>query len=249
MKRKRLSLVLGVISGILCAICVLAYTQSVQGEAESLRAEALERYGGDQVEVCVATRDIAAGEEISSSNVEMQLWVADLLPQGAVTSLQEIAGKTLGSPIYAGEVVTTRRLSSGESTLVEVPEGMSVLSVPVQDVQAIGGSVTVGMQVDLYATGATGTDLLVSRALVMMSSAVDEDGQLTGSTTWVTLAIPPESVQEVVTASQMLELYLVLPGTDLDTTDDQGLDIQESPDEADETDSTIQSTVQEGEDL
>ena len=246
MKRKRLPLVLGIVCGVLCAVCVFAYTQSVQGEAEALRAEALARYGGDQIEVCVATRDIAAGEEISSSNVEMQLWVAELLPQGAVTSLQELAGKTLGSPIYAGEVVITQRLSSGESELTEVPEGMSVLSVPVKDVQAIGGSVTVGMQVDLYATGSIGTSLLVSEALVVMSSAVDEDGQLTGSTTWVALAIPPESVQEVITASQMLELYLVLPGTDVAVTEDQGLDIQESPDETDEADE-IGSTLQEGE--
>lgn len=33
------------------------------------RAEALERYGGDQVEVCVAKRDLAAGEVVDASAV------------------------------------------------------------------------------------------------------------------------------------------------------------------------------------
>ena len=41
----------GAICGVLCALCVLGYTQSVRGEAERARADALARYGGDQVEV------------------------------------------------------------------------------------------------------------------------------------------------------------------------------------------------------
>ena len=44
------------------------------------RADALARYGGDQVEVCVAKRDIAAGETVDSGAIETRLWVADLLP-------------------------------------------------------------------------------------------------------------------------------------------------------------------------
>ena len=39
----------GAICGVLCALCVLGYTQSVRGEAERARADALARYGGDQV--------------------------------------------------------------------------------------------------------------------------------------------------------------------------------------------------------
>ena len=60
----------GAICGVLCALCVLGYTQSVRGEAERARADALARYGGDQVEVCVAKRDIAAGETVDSGAIE-----------------------------------------------------------------------------------------------------------------------------------------------------------------------------------
>ena len=74
----------GAICGVLCALCVLGYTQSVRGEAERARADALARYGGDQVEVCVAKRDIAAGETVDSGAIETRLWVADLLPPEAV---------------------------------------------------------------------------------------------------------------------------------------------------------------------
>ena len=52
MKRNRTAFA-GIVCGFLCAACVLAYTQGVRGEAEAARAEALARYGGEQLEVCV----------------------------------------------------------------------------------------------------------------------------------------------------------------------------------------------------
>ena len=56
--------------GVACAVCVAAFMASVQGKADADRAEALARYGGEQAEVCVATRDIAAGERVDLSAVE-----------------------------------------------------------------------------------------------------------------------------------------------------------------------------------
>ena len=35
--------------GLCCALCVALYLASVRGEVDAARAEALERYGGDQV--------------------------------------------------------------------------------------------------------------------------------------------------------------------------------------------------------
>ena len=55
-------MVAGIACGVLCAACVLAYLTSVRGEADAARAEALARYGGEQVEVCVARRDVAAAD-------------------------------------------------------------------------------------------------------------------------------------------------------------------------------------------
>ena len=66
--------------GLCCALCVALYLASVRGEVDAARAEALERYGGDQVEVCVAKRDLAAGEVVDASAVVTKMWVADLLP-------------------------------------------------------------------------------------------------------------------------------------------------------------------------
>ena len=58
MKRSRTTII-GIACGLACAACVFAYAQGVRGEADAARAEALARYGGEQLEVCVAKRDIA----------------------------------------------------------------------------------------------------------------------------------------------------------------------------------------------
>lgn len=204
------TLLLGILSGLLCAAAVFLFMQSVQGEAVAARAEALSRYGGEQIEVCVATRDIAPGENIDASNVATKLWLVDLLPEEAIGSFSDISGKQVASSIYAGEVVSLRRFET-ERKDFEPPEGLSVLSVPAQDVQSIGGNLKAGMSIDVYATG-TSTDLVAHNVLVLATNveAVNEEAE--NSLSWVTLALPPESVQEVITASQTMELYFVLPG-------------------------------------
>lgn len=199
-----------VVCGIACAACVLAYTQGVRGEAAAERAEALGRYGGEQVEVCVAKRDIAAGQTVEQSSVETRLWVADLLPEGAVRTASDVVGKKASSTVFSGEVLSDRRFRESGSQL-DVPEGTTALSVPAKDVQAVGGAVSAGSRVDAYATGGTSTDLLARDVLVLATSAGSESGLSDAKVSWVTIAVSPDSVQEIVAASQKAELYFSLP--------------------------------------
>ena len=55
MKRGALA---GLLSGVLCAGCIFAYSVQVREEADDARIEAMQRYGGEQVDVLVATKDI-----------------------------------------------------------------------------------------------------------------------------------------------------------------------------------------------
>lgn len=208
--------------GLCCAVCVGLYLAGVKDEADEARAQALARYGGDQIEVCVASRDLAAGEVVESGAMATKLWVADLLPEGAVTDPAQIVGQRLGSPIYRGEVVCIRRTEASGSEL-SVPEGMAALSVPTRPVQAVGGSVEPGMVVDVYATGPAATSRLVAGALVLASSAVSEGAAGASQMAWITLAIQPERVQEVVAAAQNLELYFALPPEGAPTDDGEAV--------------------------
>ena len=208
MKRNKTAVV-GVVCGVLCAVCVFAYTQSVKGEADQARRDALARYGGDQVEVCVAKRDIAAGETVDSSAVETRLWVADLLPAEAVCSANEVVGTKASSMLLAGEVLSKRRFQS-DSSSIDVPDGQ----VAAKDVQAVGGAVAAGSLVDVYATGGSDTQALARGVRVLATSA--GDGQTAGSNSakvsWVTVAVDADRAEEMVAAAQKTELYFTLPG-------------------------------------
>lgn len=209
MKRSK-SMIAGIACALGCMVCVGLYMGQVDAEAQAYRREAMERYGGEQTEVCVASRDIAAGETIGDSAVETRTWLAALLPEGAVASPAEVVGRQAGSSILEGEVVTAKRLEASQAAL-QVPDGLVAVSVPAREVQAIGGALAPGMRADVYAIGATSTSKLLSEALIVATSA--SSAELSGSSaiSWVTLAVSPSAVQELVAAAQNLELYFVLP--------------------------------------
>ena len=197
--------------GAVCAVCVAVFMASVQGQADAARAEALARYGGEQVEVCVATRDIASGERIDLSAVESKLWVADLLPEGAFQTTGDAVGKVATSSILKGEVITAKRFESTRDTL-DVPAGKEAVSVPAKAVQAVGGAVRPGMSVDVYAAGDTTTAAIAKSVLVLATSVGDSGSIVSSDSGWITLAVAPEKVQEIIAASNKTSLYFVLPG-------------------------------------
>lgn len=217
--KKRKSVILCVSCGFLCAVCVFIYTQSVRAEAEDTRNAALARYGGEQIEVCVAKRDIAAGEKIDSSCYELKLWLADLLPDDAVRNSNDILGKQLTSSIVSGEVITSKRFQDSAVSL-EVPAGLSAVSVPAKDVSAVGGAINAGMHIDVYATGNISTSLIAHNVLVLATSTTFSEGSST-SVTWITLAVEPSSVQELVAASQTTTLYFVLPSEEAENSNEK----------------------------
>lgn len=206
------SAIVGLACGLLCAACVGLYVAQVDEGLARARSEDLARYGGEQVEVCVARRDLAAGETVTESDIEMKSWVASLLPEGAVTDKSEAVGRQLASAVLSGEVVSARRFGSDDAAL-DVPEGFSAVSVPACGVQAVGGALRPGMRVDLYAVGSASTTQVLSGALVLESSAMDSGAGVVSSSNeaWVTLAVEPQKVQELVTAVSNLDLYFALP--------------------------------------
>lgn len=207
--RSSKSLIVGIVSACLCAGCVFAYLTLVNEQVDQARAESLARYGGDQLVICVAKRTIAAGETITDSMLENQTWVADLLPEGVLASSEEVVGKEVSAAIYAGEPIVANRLGSSTVTL-EVPDGFTAVSVPARKVQAVGGSLSSGMYVDVYATGSSATTLLLSHSLILATS-LEQSSSSSDSVAWIVLAVEPEHVQELIAAAENLELSFALP--------------------------------------
>lgn len=207
--KRRRSLILGMASGALCALCVGLYVSDVDRNAAAAQAEILSQYGGEQIDVCVAKHDIAAGETISDSDIESRTWVVTLLPANAVTDRKDAIGKQVGSTILAGEVISSSRFGF-ESDALDVPEGMVGISVPSRDVQSVGGAVRPGILVDVYAVGSSSTVRLASSVQVLATSLESSQGS-SGSSAWVTIAVEPSKVQELVSAAENLEIYFTMP--------------------------------------
>ena len=207
----------GIACALACALCVFGYTQSVRGEADRVRADALAKYGGDQVEVCVATCDIPAGETLSASSVEMRSWLVSMLPDQAVTSAKQVVGKQVTSPIMAGEVISTKRFGTLSSSF-EVPAGMVAVSVSAKEVQAVGGALKPGACVDVYSVGASGVNLISQGVSVLATSSFDGSGTESGAVlSWVVLAVKPTAVADLIAAEERTQLYFALTGEALAT--------------------------------
>ena len=218
MKRTKLWIV-GIACGVLCAICVFMYLQDAGAQVDAARAEALERFGGEQVEVCVAKRDIAAGEVVDAAAFEKRMWVTALLPDDPLTQDSDVLGKQVTSTVLKGEVLTSRRFEESSSS-IEVPGELTAVSVPARDVQTVGGAIRPGT-------------LIAHSVLVLATNASSSPKSGSDSVSWVTLALDPSNVQEIVSVAQSSELYFTLPGEDVpEPTVSKSLDANEGQKES-----------------
>ncbi len=115
----------------------------------------------------------------------------------------------MGSTILTGEVVSSSRFGFDNAS-IEVPDGLVAVSVPTREVQAVGGALEAGMSADVYSVGATTTSRIAQGAQVLATSA-GADRSVSASDSWVTLAVQPAIVQELVTAVENAQIYFVLP--------------------------------------
>ena len=203
-------LLLSVGTGLMAAALAWGYGSLVRAEAEQAQREVLAAYGGDLVVACVASRDIEPGEVLDEANVQEEEWVASLLPKDAATSLEEVVGERATTSIPTRAVLNPVYFEQDERA-IEVPEGMVAVSVPSDEERSVGGAVTPGDAVDVYVSNAGVADLLC-RAQVIDTSARAEKTE-NSSIAWVTLAVEPERVAEVLAATAKGTISLVLPGT------------------------------------
>ncbi|WP_291288531.1 Flp pilus assembly protein CpaB [Enorma sp.] len=232
--KRGVRLAISVASGILAFALASWYGASIRAEAARERQELLAAYGGDVVSVCVATRDVDAGELIDEGDIELTEWVAGLLPADSATSIDEVVGKRATSNIPARAVLCPAYFQERGGTL-EVPEGMVAVSVPVDSAHAVGGTLACGDTVDVYLAG-TGIADRVCRAQVIATSA-DETGGTSVDLSWVTVAVAPDRVSELLAATAKGSVSLVVPGSDV-----EGLD-EEASSDADEARETERSEV------
>ncbi len=208
--------IIALVCAVLAALALFAYSATISSEASVQRSNAVKKYGGQTAEVCVANKNISAGQIIKSEELQLLEYPIDLLPQGDVaTSLEEVVGKVAAIDIKGNEPLLLERIGDGSSRIA-VPESLEAVSVATDDVLAVGGAIRAGSFVDVYVETSEGRivslgqNILVLETSSTADASTDEESQ--ESLTWVTLAVTRESVSELITASTRGTIHLALPG-------------------------------------
>ncbi len=212
MSKQRKQILIAVACGVIAVLCVFAYTATIKSEASMARAAALQKYGGERTRTLVATTTIPIGGVIDETNTSVQEWLVDLLPQGqAAQSYDQTQGLVAQVEIRKNEPVLLERIGNGSSRIT-VPDGLSAASVSSDDVLAVGGAIRAGSVVDVYVETSGGEIKMIGEHILVLETSTPEnaaDKQIS----WVTLAVKPSSVSELIAASAKGTIHFVLPGS------------------------------------
>ena len=215
MKGRGLVVLLALILATLATVGVFMYSRGVQEEAKT---------GGTMVPVIVTKVDIPARSDLDQLIKDDQFKIigvpASVVVDGAVTSLDQLRGKSNGESILAGEQIPLARISGNvPGGALAIPEGMEAMTVSLDASRGVAGAINAGDHVTIYSTFkdapgkglATETSTLVLvptaellavyRPLASSTFGGDDSStpseQLPGSLT-VTLALTPEDAQHFV---------------------------------------------------
>lgn len=210
---RRFKIVLSAAFAVLAIVLCLAYGEGVRAEEKTRRQETLTRYGGEVVGLVVATTGLEEGQVVSPGDVARRDWVSDLVPEGAITNLDDVVGKKVTVAAASGAPLT--QLNFRETgAAVEVPPGRIAVSVPMADKLGVGEGVVAGDRLVAYRV-ADGAATVLAREVTVLS--VPEGARtLASGAQAMTVALVPEDVSAVLAASTEGSLRFGLPADDVD---------------------------------
>ena len=228
MKGRGLVVFLALILATLATAGVFMYSRGVKEDVQT---------GGTMVPVVVTKVDIPARSDMDQLIADDQFSIiqvpASVVVDGAVTSVDQLAGKNNSVAILAGEQIPAARISGNvPGGALAIPEGMQAITVSLDTSRGVAGSINAGDHVTIYSTfrdapakgaGAereTTTVVLVPTAELLAvfrplatstfgGESPTSSEQLPGSLT-VTVALTPEDAQRFVFSMEMGSVWFGL---------------------------------------
>ena len=193
----------------------------------------------ETVKVFVALNEIDIDDPFDSSNVRLEEWPRDRVPEGAITDLTDLEGKYAAQRLYTGELIIQKKVldpNDRNSTTLNIPDGYRVCTVKVEVDTANNGLLNPGDRVDvsvfLRRSGeipVTGIRQLLRDVRVFAVNSetervYDKEGNKINAKT-VSFLVKPEQSAKLLLASQLGVLQLSLRRPDQVDADDAGVDI------------------------
>ncbi len=226
-RRLIIVLVLALASGLIAGWLALRILRTLDGPGP-LQAAA------PPTEIVVAARDLPLGRVLTVEDVKLIGWPTQATPENISTSVEEVLGRGLITPVVLNEPLLSGKMAvkeAGGGLSIVIPEGMRALSVRVDEVIQVAGFVLPGTRVDVFLTIDEPEDnpitkLILQNVPVLTANQIvqmTEDGE-PATATVVTLLVNPQDAERLVLASTRGRIQLGLRNTlDLDSTTTTGV--------------------------
>ncbi len=181
--------------------------------------------GYETESIYVALVNINLNDPIDASMVQLQDWPKDKVPQGAITTLEELENRRPRATIIQGEpLLEGKLLAQGEvhDPIGNIPPGMRLKTISVDAEKSAAGLLSPGDRVDiqLFVNRNPGAGIPSARTKVILQNirifAVDQtvqraadggEGRTIAKT--VSLVLTPGQANKVALAEQIGELNLI----------------------------------------
>jgi pilus assembly protein CpaB len=215
----RFVLALGISAGMALLVSGIFYQVAVRNRPSQSEPVELR-------EVVVASRDLETGAAIGASDLRLDFWPANRVPDGAFGEVDLVMNRVPFNRILVNEPISERRLAplgSGVGLSPKIPTGMRAVSVRVDDVNGVAGFVLPEARVDVLATGLPRGDgeaghmtrTILGNVLVLSAGEnlePDSSGR-PQRVPVVTLLLNPHQTELLTLASNQGKLRLVLRNT------------------------------------
>jgi len=190
----------------------------------------------------VAARDLPLGRVLTVEDVKLIGWPTQATPENVSTSVEEVLGRGLITPVVLNEPLLSGKMAlkeAGGGLPIVIPEGMLAISVRVDEVIQVAGFVLPGTRVDVFLTIDEPEDnpitkLILQNVPVLTANQIvqmTEDGEPATATvvtvataTVVTVLVSPQDAERLVLASTRGRIQLGLRNTlDLDSATTTGV--------------------------
>ncbi|MFW6088814.1 MAG: Flp pilus assembly protein CpaB [Gemmatimonadota bacterium] len=233
-RRLIIVLVLALISGLLAGWLAL---QIIRDRPDRTSGTAT----APSAEIVVAARDLPLGRVLTAEDVKVVGWPGDVIPENASTTVEEVLGRGIITPVTMNEPLLAGKMAvkeAGGGLPIVINEGMRAVSVRVNEVIQVAGFVMPGTRVDVFVTieppeGQSGgpiTKLVLENVSVLTANQVIEtapNGEPTSATV-VTMLVTPDDAEKLIHAANRGEIQLGLRNTlDLDSVTTDGVQVRD----------------------
>lgn len=204
----------------------LSFWKNTEQPAEE--AVTVNKSVSEMVNVVAAKSDIPPRTMIKDNMVQLKEVSAELVPEGAIKNVSEVLNTPARTTIFAGDVITNQKIYADMSQagfVGAIPADCRAVSIDVNGVTSVDGFAKPGDYVDLLLVekddkSAT-TNVLLQNILLLsinqnMNAGTSSEGNENSNTTAIsnpsiaTLALKPEEALQLISASKLGEIYLML---------------------------------------